>query len=70
MTTANVLSIESGRPFRDRIKALLAAFRVRSSEKRNIAKLQNLDDWILKDMGLTREEALRVRPRTLKEIGF
>ena len=62
------LPINPGRSLRDRLKSYLAVVQRRSLENRSIKQLQNLDDRMLRDIGVTPGEALRAKPRPFQQI--
>ena len=66
--STNALPINPGRSLRDRLSSYLAAVERHSLEKRSIKQLQNLDDRMLRDIGVTRVEALRAKPRPFLQI--
>jgi len=65
--STNALPINPGRSL-DRLRSYLAVVQRRSLEKRSIKQLQNLDDRMLRDIGVTRGEALRAKPRPFQQI--
>lgn len=68
--STNALPINLGRPVRDRMRSYLAAAQRRSFEKRSIKQLQELSDHTLRDIGVTREEALRTQQRPFRHFVF
>jgi len=68
ITLTNAFRNDQSSPFWNGLKALFAAGLRHSSERRSISQLQKLDNRLLSDIGLSREEVLRVRPRSLLEI--
>jgi uncharacterized protein YjiS (DUF1127 family) len=66
--STNTLPINPGRSLRDHLKSYLAVVQRRSLEKRSIKHLQNLDDRMLCDIGVTPGEALRAKPRPFQQI--
>ena len=66
--STNALPIKPGRSLRDRLRSYLAAVERHSHEKRSIKQLQKLDDRMLRDIGVTRGEALRAKLRPLQHF--
>lgn len=67
-TSTSTSPIKVGHPVRDRLKSYFAAVHRHSADKRSIRQLQKLDDRALRDIGVTRTEVLRTRPRPLLQL--
>ena len=55
-------------PLEDRMSSIFAAFRNHHRERMDLMRLSNLEDHLLKDMGLTREQVLRSKPRPFRHF--
>ena len=68
--TTNATPIYRGRSFRDRFRSYLAAFHRHSIERRNVRILHGMSDRMLRDIGVSREQALRETPRPFRDFIF
>jgi uncharacterized protein YjiS (DUF1127 family) len=66
--SANASPVDPGHPIRDCLRSYFAALYRHSLDKRSVNQLQDLDDRMLRDIGVTREQALRARPRPLRHF--
>jgi uncharacterized protein YjiS (DUF1127 family) len=68
--TTNATSANLGRPVRAGLRAYFAAALRHSHEKHRVRELQQMSDRMLRDIGVTREQALRERPRPFRDFVF
>ncbi len=66
--STNVLPVNPGRSVRDRLRSYFAAVQRHSVEKQGITQLHELDARLLRDINVSRDEALRTRPRPLQHF--
>ena len=59
----NFAPMTSNRSMMERMSSHLAAFRNYRLERRDVLRLSGMDDHLLKDVGLTREQVLLTKPR-------
>jgi uncharacterized protein YjiS (DUF1127 family) len=56
------------RPLKDRVVSYLAALRDHHRETLDLIRLRDMDDHMLSDIGVTRDEALRSMPRPVRHF--
>lgn len=64
----NIAPAVISRPLKDRLGSYVAALRDYRRERRDLIRLSQLDDHRLRDIGVTRDEVLRSRPRPFRHF--
>lgn len=64
----NLAPMASNRSMMDRMGSYLAEFHDCRLERRDVLRLSEMDDHLLKDVGLTREQVLRGKPRPFRHL--